>query len=188
MAVALAFPAGLTAARRYVVVLLGNTWRVPLFGTVPSPGSIDTDVASLTDQRKVADCPRSIEVGSAENETTTAALEVSVVVVVVVVDGAGGGGVVAMGVFFLHPAAKVINNTLINIVARFCILNLNPPSHFPHTGMVFRPSVVSCCTCVPSASIVNICILPPVLLDANTRCRPSGAQFGFSFRPAPCVN
>ena len=67
-------------------MLLGNTWRLPLLCTGPSPGSIVTEVASLTDQRRLADCPRSIELGSAVNCAITGAFV-----------GAGGGGVVSTG-------------------------------------------------------------------------------------------
>jgi hypothetical protein len=105
-------------------VLLGNTWRLPLLCTWPK-GSIVIEVASLTDQRKVDACPRSIEDGSAVNCATTGAFEVSVVVVVVVVlVGAGGGGALAIGTFFLHPSANAIRKTLINTVALFVLLNL----------------------------------------------------------------
>jgi hypothetical protein len=84
-------------------------------------------VASVTDQRKVDACPRSIEDGSAVNWATTGALAVSVVVVVVVLVGGGGGGVFAIGTFFLHPSANAISKTLINTAALFVLLNLNPP-------------------------------------------------------------
>src|ERR1700722_13188270 len=70
---AFALPPGPFAVRRYVVVLLGNTVRLPLVCTVPNAGSIDTVVAPVTDQRSVADCPRSIEDGSAVNCAMTGA-------------------------------------------------------------------------------------------------------------------
>jgi hypothetical protein len=98
-----------------------------LLCTAPN-GSIVIEVASLTDQRRVDACPRSIEDGSAVNCATTGAFAVSVVVVVVVVlVGGGGGGVLAIGTFFLHPSAKAISKTLINTVALLVLLNLNPP-------------------------------------------------------------
>src|SRR5258708_39126981 len=81
-----ALPPGPVADNRYDVVLLGNTWRLPLLCTGPSPGSIVTEVASLTDQRRVADCPRSIELGSAVNCPITGAFE-----------GGGGGCRVTTG-------------------------------------------------------------------------------------------
>jgi hypothetical protein len=84
-------------------------------------------VASLTDQRKVDDCPRSIEDGSAVNCATTGAFAVSVVVVVVVVLD-GGGGALAIGTFFLQPAANAIMKTLIKTMALFVLFNLNPPN------------------------------------------------------------
>src|SRR5258707_1044761 len=119
-----ALPPGPVADNWYDVVLLGNTWRLPLLCTGPSPGSIVTEVASLTDQRRVADCPRSIELGSAGNCAITGTF-----------DGGGGGGVVIIAggaggvggfsaiVFFLHPAASITSKTLIKIVALFRLLN-----------------------------------------------------------------
>jgi hypothetical protein len=84
-----------------------------------------------------------MEDGSAVNCATTGALAVSVVVVVVVVVvGGGGGGTLAIGTFFLHPAANAIKKTLINRMALFVLVNLNPPSvkcHFPQTGISFPP-------------------------------------------------
>ena len=167
-----------------MVVLLGKTWRLPVLWTVPSPGSIVTDVASLTDQRNVAACPRSIELGSAENWATVGALGGGATGVSFG-GGGGGGGAAATG-FFLHPAANIIKKTLSRRVAIFRLLNsvLQVQIHLPQIGISFLPCVVSCWTCVPSASMVKICI-EPLRLDANTRCRPSGAQFGFSFFPAP---
>jgi hypothetical protein len=67
-----------------------------------------------------------MEDGSAVNCATTGAFGVSVVGVVVVFDG-GGGGALAIGTFFLHPAANAIKKTLIKTVALFVLLNLNPP-------------------------------------------------------------
>src|SRR5260221_8800730 len=100
-----ALPPGPVADNWYDVVLLGNTWRLPLLCTGPSPGSIVTEVASLTDQRRVADCPRSIELRSAGDCAITGAFR-----------GAGGGGLVIFSrgargggpfsptVFFFTPA------------------------------------------------------------------------------------
>src|SRR5438128_1776972 len=150
-----------------------------------------TEVASLTDQRRVEDCPRSIELGSAVNCAITGAFDGGVGGSVVTTGGgAGGGGAAATGAFFLHPAANTTSKTLIHIVALFRLLNSVLPirnSYLPQIGISFLPWVVSCFTSVPSASMVKTCILP-LRLDAKTRCRPSGPQFGFSLRPAPCVN
>jgi len=56
--------------------------------------------------------------------------------------------------------------------------------YLAHTGVQFLPAVVNRFTCVPSASIVQICSVP-LRVDMNAMCLPSGAQLGFSFRPAP---
>jgi hypothetical protein len=50
----------------YVVVSLGYTCRLPRASTVPMP-EIEISVASLTVHRSVADWPRSMVLGSAEN-------------------------------------------------------------------------------------------------------------------------
>src|SRR5260221_13962781 len=60
-----ALPPGPVADNWYDVVLLGNTWRLPLLCTGPSPGSIVTEVASLTDQRRGVDCPLIIDFSAA---------------------------------------------------------------------------------------------------------------------------
>ena len=54
-------------------------------------------------------------------------------------------------------------------------------------GRKLLPCVVSFRNCVPSASIVQIWF-PPSRLEEKAKWRPSGAQTGFSLRPAPCVN
>ena len=135
--------------------MLGNTWRLPLVCTGPSPGSIVTDVASLTDQRRVADCPRSIELGSAVNCAMTGAFAGAGGGVVTTGGGAGGGGAAATGAFFLHPAANITSKTLIKIVALFRLLNsVCPPnlnSYLPQIGISFLPCVVSCWMCVEIA-------------------------------------
>lgn len=148
-----------------------------------------TLVASLTDQRSVEDCPRSMESGSAVNCAITGALDSEGAVGAGAVDvGGAGGGVI--GAFFLHPAASITKHRPVKIVALLLILNSVlqfKNFYLAQIGISFLPWLVSCLTPVPSASMVKICILP-LRLDAKTRCRPSGAQFGFSFRPAPCVN
>src|SRR5579863_216215 len=54
-------------------------------------------------------------------------------------------------------------------------------------GCELRPEKVSCCTFVPSASMLQICRLPP-RFDWNTMCRPSGDHDGKSFLPPSCVS
>lgn len=100
VAVALALPAEPLAVSRYVVVALGNTWRLPFDCTVPNPGSIVTVVASETDHRKVADCPRSIDDGSAVNCAITGGRAPSGGAVGAE-DTGGGGAVVTVGACFL---------------------------------------------------------------------------------------
>src|SRR5579871_391564 len=102
--------------------------------------------------------------------------------------GGGGGG----GTFFLQLAANTASVTAIAMTVKFLVLNMNCPpqlskSYLPQTGVQLLPCVVSCLTCVPSASIDQICG-GPLRVDINTRCFPSGAQLGFSFRPSPCVS
>src|ERR1700685_2041016 len=73
---------------------------------------MEISVALATDQRKVADCPRSMLLGSAVKLLIRAAVPVG---------GGGSGGVVfapagvtgcgaATGAFFLHPATETISN------------------------------------------------------------------------------
>src|SRR5438874_2680478 len=81
-----------------------------------------TEVASVTDQRSVADCPRSIELGSAVNCAMTGAFGGGGASLVTGGGGAGGGAA-AMGAFFLHPAANISSKILIKIVALFRLLN-----------------------------------------------------------------
>jgi hypothetical protein len=116
-----ALPPPELAVSRYVVVLLGKTWRLPLLWTVPNPGSMLTDVASFTVQRSVAACPRSMEPGSAENVATVGALGGGASTFASG-GGGGGGGAAATG-FFLHPAANIIKKTLSRRVAIFRLLN-----------------------------------------------------------------
>src|SRR5271157_1379181 len=101
--------------------------------------------------------------------------------------GGGGGG----GTFFLQAAPNIARLNAMQMIVIFLLLNMNIASsifsYLPHTGVSLLPCVVSGCTCVPSASILQIWC-DPARVDMNTRCRPSGAQLGFSFRPSPCVN
>jgi hypothetical protein len=109
------------ALRVYVVVLVGNTWRVPLAETVPIPGAIDTSVASLTSHFRVADWPRSIELGSAEKLMLGAFGGAGGGVTTGFGGGGGGGG----GAFFLHPAAIKNNDTATSTILIFLLLILN---------------------------------------------------------------
>src|SRR6516225_4371933 len=62
--VRLSEPPGPFAARVYVVVLPGETVRLPLLCTAPMPWSMVISVAFWVAQFNVADCPRSIVRGS----------------------------------------------------------------------------------------------------------------------------
>src|ERR1039458_8631954 len=105
--------------------------------------------------------------------------------------GGGGGG----GIFFLQPAANTIKRMVAHTITIFREFSIktSPPEfllivrYWPQTGVSLLPCVVSWRTCVPSASMVQIWCVPP-RVDINTRCAPSGAQLGFSFRPSLCVN
>jgi len=51
-------------------------------------------------------------------------------------------------------------------------------SHFQlQPGIKLLPVWVNCCCCVPSASIDQICVCPPIC-RSKTMCRPSGAHVG----------
>jgi hypothetical protein len=86
--------------------------------------SIEISVASLTDQRSVADCPRSMELGSAVNCVIVGALGGG---------GGGGGSGFATGAgggggggFFLQPTmntAVKITKKQTNLICR--LLNIN---------------------------------------------------------------
>src|SRR5271157_250867 len=64
---AVALPPGPLACNVYVVALSGNTRWLPPLETAPMPWLISMSEASLTLQRRVADCPRSMVLGSAMN-------------------------------------------------------------------------------------------------------------------------
>src|SRR5580658_9197904 len=94
-------------------------------------------VAFATDQRKVADCPRSMVAGSAVKVSIRAACGLG--------GGGGGGGAGAAagggagggggaGVFFLQPAAAT-NNTAPNTAALSVLLSNRIPS-FPPTALL----------------------------------------------------
>lgn len=55
------------------------------------------------------------------------------------------------------------------------------------TGDSFVPRLVSCSSCVPSARMDQIWVLPS-LSDENTMCVPLGENVGCSLRPALWVN
>jgi hypothetical protein len=59
-------PPGPVAVRLYVVVLPGLTETEPDVPTEPTPLSIDTEVAFVTDQLKVVEFPAMMVVGDAE--------------------------------------------------------------------------------------------------------------------------
>src|SRR5262245_12525255 len=80
-----------------------------------------TEVASVTDQRRVEACPRSMVSGSAVNCAIAGALGSGLVSVGG--GGGGGGGAAATGAFFLHPAANSTVKTKIKIVALNLLLN-----------------------------------------------------------------
>lgn len=57
------------AVRTYVVVVVGETTRVPGVAIPPIPGSMETESAFVTaPQLKVADCPAMIDDGDAVND------------------------------------------------------------------------------------------------------------------------
>jgi hypothetical protein len=73
---------------------------LPRAETVPIAGEIDTSVASLTVQFRVAELPRSMALGSAENCIAGLAAGGGATTA-----GGGGGGGGGGGTFFLQPAA-----------------------------------------------------------------------------------
>jgi hypothetical protein len=97
------------AVNVYVVVLVGNTWRVPFAATVPMPLSMVLSVALATDQVNVADWPRWMERGSAPKAVIRAAGAAG--------GGGGGGGSTVFGgggataTFFEHAVTVIINTT-----------------------------------------------------------------------------
>src|SRR5574340_1722247 len=113
---------------------------------------MDTLVASVTDHRNVADCPRSIDVGSAVKDRIDGAA-----------GGGGGGGASTLGggggggggVFFLQPTANnasIATSVTIQMTRNCLFRNMNlPPEKFPsklycttlpHTGLKLLPCVV----------------------------------------------
>jgi hypothetical protein len=105
-----------------VIALLGNTCRVPVLCTVPIPWSIEISVASETTQRSVADCPRSIELGSAENCVTTGSLAAGGGVGFTAAGGGGGG---AGGTLFLQLPATISRENPIRIALIFGLRDIN---------------------------------------------------------------
>jgi hypothetical protein len=87
------------------------------------PWSIEMVVAwPVTSQRSVEDCPRWIDVGSAENCVMLGAAGGGGGAVFV--GGAGGGGGGGAGAFFLQPAAKSANASAKQRILRFGFLNM----------------------------------------------------------------
>jgi hypothetical protein len=110
-----------------VVELVGETWRLPALCTVPIPWLIETllDVP-LISQRKVADWPRWMELGSAVNWATVGAEGAGGGGAGVAAGGGGGGG--GAGTFFLHPAANSANETARPMIVIFRLSNMNMAS------------------------------------------------------------
>jgi hypothetical protein len=81
-------------------------------------------VCPATSHRKVEDCPRWIEVGSAENCVIRGAAGAGGVGVTAVGAGGGGGGG-GGGTFFLPPAANSVSITAIQMSVNFRVLNMN---------------------------------------------------------------
>jgi len=102
-------PPAEVAVNVYVVVFVGNTWRVPLAATVPMPLSIVLSVALATDQVNVADWPRWMERGSAPKLVMRAAGAAGGGGGAGVTTGGGGGA--GAGTFFLHAVTVIINTT-----------------------------------------------------------------------------
>src|SRR5262245_1664127 len=148
------FPPGPLAVRVYVVEFSGDTLRLPALCTGPTDWSIETLVALLTSQRNVEDCPRWIEVGSAENCEIVGGAGAGAGFGASVGAGAGGGG--GGGAFFLHPAANIASDRAIPMTVIFRLSNMNLASqtfrYFPQKGLVLLPCVVNGCTCLPSAA------------------------------------
>ncbi len=141
----------------------GVTWREPLGSTVPTPSMV-TSVAFWVCQVRVVDWPFSMLLGLADREAVGAGG-----------GGGGGGGGVS---FFLQPLT-VINTAndaiAINHFTLFCFTSSSnasklakaaifPPPKFNYRklqfGIEFLPLVVSWRTCVPSASMLQICSEP----------------------------
>lgn len=124
-------PPGPVAVRTYVVESLGDTLRLPVFCTLPIPELMETLVAlPLTCHRSVADWPRWMVVGSAENCATVGALGGGGGVTVGWAGGGGGGG---GGAFFLHPAANIARETARQMAETFDLLNMNNASCYVAT-------------------------------------------------------
>lgn len=124
-------PPGPVAVSVYVTEFAGETLRLPVACTVPTPLSIDTLLAFATSQRNVDDCPRWIEVGSAVKDEIAGGAGA----------GGGGGGAACGGgggggggaAFFLHPDANIINEKARTAAEIFRLSNMNLASQFPVT-------------------------------------------------------
>jgi hypothetical protein len=85
---------------------------------------MDTSVASLTDQRRVADCPRSIELGSAVNCPIVGGFGAGGGGGASAFGGGGGGG--GGGAFFRQPAINTAKNNASVQTSLICLLlNIN---------------------------------------------------------------
>jgi hypothetical protein len=85
--------------------------------------SIDTLVTfPLTSQRRVADCPRWIDVGSALKTATVGAAGFGGSGFAA---GGGGGGGGGGGAFFLQPAANIANDSAIQRTVNFRLYDMN---------------------------------------------------------------
>src|SRR5262249_37390846 len=89
-----------------------------------------TEVASLTDQRRVADCPRSIELGSAGNCAITGAFAGVGGGGGTTGGGAGGGGAAAPGALFFHPPAHPHRQKPLKIRTPLSVSHSGVPSSF----------------------------------------------------------
>jgi hypothetical protein len=77
-------------------------------------------VSPETAHRRVEDCPRWMEVGSAENCEIDGATGFTIGG-----GGGGGGGAGGAGAFFLHPAANSASRMANHIKLIFRLLNMN---------------------------------------------------------------
>ena len=162
--------------------MLGNTWRVPDAITVPIPLLMETSSAPSTTQRRVEDWPRSIVEGSATRVaivgagTTLSSTGGG--------GGGGAGmrflhppaasnraranklNAMYRLVIFSNSPPDDLSTSAFGLPNSFILAHgsgrvqqvsekTERQYYFTlHTGMRFRPLVVSCCTLVPSASMV----------------------------------
>jgi hypothetical protein len=101
-------PPGPRAVKVYVVLSIGKTCRWPWLWTAPMPWLMDMSVALLMDQRRVADWPRSMVVGSTVKLLITAASTRGGGAGA----GAGGGGGGGGGTFLPQADTKTISTNV----------------------------------------------------------------------------